>query len=112
MSTTFSRRTLLGASLVTAGSLVLPAYARAGEPVSRRLRLFNTHTAEKIDVTYFEQGVYHADALTEIDFILRDFRANEAAPMARNVINLVHDLTQALGSDAPKKARPWEGRKE
>ncbi len=97
----FSRRALLGVSLAATGALMLPAPARADAPAARRLRLYNTHTAEQLDVTYFEQGVYHADAMAEIDFILRDFRANEAAPMARGVIDLVHDLTLALGTDAP-----------
>lgn len=106
MTATLSRRGFLGqglaGSLALAGVLALPAQARAAEvPAARRLRFYNTHTAEKLDITYFEQGVYHADALAEIDFILRDFRANEAAPMARGVIDLVHDLTQALEVDAP-----------
>lgn len=105
MTDLISRRDFLGktvaGSLALAGALALPAHARADAPASRRLRFYNTHTSEKLDVTYFEQGVYHADALAEIDFVLRDFRANEAAPMNRGVIDLVHDLTLALESDAP-----------
>lgn len=80
--------------------MLLPTFSRADEPAARRLKFYNTHTAEKLDITYFEQGVYHRDALAEIDFILRDFRANEAAPMARGVIDLVHDITLALDSTA------------
>ena len=68
---------------------------------ARRLRLYNTHTAETLDVTYFENGEYHPQALAELDFILRDFRANEAMPMARGVLDLVHDLSVALETDAP-----------
>jgi uncharacterized protein YcbK (DUF882 family) len=103
MTDLLSRRAFLGntlcASLVAGGAW--PAFARAEAPVVRRLRFFNTHTSEKLDVTYFEQGVYHDSALAEIDFILRDFRANEAAPMSRGVIDLVHDLTRTLDSEAP-----------
>ena len=104
MSQTISRRAFLGTSLAATGALMLPSLARAGsaaEPASRRLRLYNTHTAETLDVTYFEQGVYHPEALTEIDFLLRDFRANAAVPMARGVIDLVHDLTVALDTSGP-----------
>lgn len=101
MTPMLSRRAFLGASLATTGALLLPSYARADAPAARRLRFYNTHTSETLDVTYFEQGVYHDDALTEIDFILRDFRANEAAPMSRGVIDLVHDLTRSLDSDKP-----------
>lgn len=102
MTVNHARRAFLGTSLVAAGALLLPAFARAGEavPAARRLRLYNTHTAESLDVTYFEQGSYHADALAEIDHLLRDFRANQSAPMARGLIDLVHDLTLRLETDA------------
>ena len=98
MTPTISRRAFLGCTLAATGAVLLPPAVRAQavEPASRRLRLYNTHTGEKLDVTYFEQGVYHQDALVEIDFILRDFRANAAAPMARGVIDTVHDLAQAV----------------
>lgn len=101
-----SRRAFLGASLVAGGALLLPGLARAavhpaGTPVSRRLQLFNTHTAETLDVTYFEDGVYHPQALAEIDFILRDHRANQAAPMDRGLIDLVHDIARAVDSRGP-----------
>lgn len=102
MNPMLSRRAFLGASLVAGGMLALPAIARAdAQPASRRLRLYNTHTGELLDVTYFEQGVYHDDALHEIDHILRDHRANKAAPMARGVIDLVHDVAQTLETDKP-----------
>lgn len=98
------RRGLLAAGLAAGGLLAMPgaasAAAAAAEPVARRLRLYNTHTAEALDVTYCEHGVYDPRALTEIDFILRDFRANAAAPMARGVIDLVHDLTRSLATEA------------
>lgn len=102
-----TRRAFLGATLAIGACIALPGVARAsvhpafGGPVSRRLRLYNTHTAETLDITYFEEGVYHPDALTEIDFLLRDHRANKAAPMARGVIDLVHDITRALETSEP-----------
>lgn len=104
MKTTITRRDFLGTGLAAGGLLALPGLARAGvSPAtpSRRLRLYNTHTAEMLDVTYFENGEYHPQALAELDFILRDFRANEAMPMARGVLDLVHDLSVALETDAP-----------
>lgn len=103
MKTTLTRRALLGTGLAAGGLLALPGMALAGErsPAARRLRLYNTHTAETLDVTYFEQGEYHPQALAEIDFILRDFRANEAVPMARGVLDLVSDLATALDARQP-----------
>lgn len=102
MNPNMTRRAFLGASLAASGALMVPGMARAdsthAEP--RRLRFFNTHTGEKADVVYFEKGIYVPDALTEIDWIMRDFRANAAAPMARGVIDLVHDLTRKLETDA------------
>lgn len=102
MNPMLSRRAFLGASLVAGGMLALPSITRADDQLaSRRLRLYNTHTGEVLDVTYFEQGVYHDEALREIDHILRDHRANKAAPMARGVIDLVHDIAHALESEKP-----------
>lgn len=96
-----TRRGFLAASLATGALVAAPGLCVAAQPESRRLKLYNTHTGESLDVTYFEQGVYHDQALAEVDFILRDFRANAEAPIARGVIDLVHDLSLVLGTTAP-----------
>lgn len=101
-----SRRAFLGATLAAGTALLLPGLAGAtvhpaGVPAFRRLQLYNTHTAETLDVTYFEQGIYHDEALAGIDHILRDHRANLAAPMSRGLIDLVHDIAQAVDANGP-----------
>lgn len=107
MTVSLTRRSFLASGLAAGGLLALPSTSLAkatpagGQPLSRRLRLYNTHTGEQLDVTYFEQGVYHEDALHEIDFILRDHRANAAAPMARGVLDLVSDITRKLDTGKP-----------
>lgn len=97
------RRRLLLTAAGAAGLALLPAAGLASMAPAlpaRRLRLANIHTGERIDIVYFEQGRYLSDALTEIDFLLRDFRANQAAPIERGVIDLVHAVTQRLDSNA------------
>ncbi|MFA6435264.1 MAG: DUF882 domain-containing protein [Elusimicrobiales bacterium] len=61
-------------------ALFLPcslAYGTLPAPRECRLRLFNTHTLEHIDIVYRRDGVYDSRALTKLDRFLRDWRADK-----------------------------------
>ena len=81
----FSRREFLKVSTGTliAGMLPLPALASVLESVDtkRTLGFFNTHTNEKLKVCYFDGDGYQPEALDRINFILRDYRADEILPI-------------------------------
>lgn len=65
----------------------------------RLLSLYNLHTGESLRTTYWEQGVYHPEALEEINHVLRDFRTNETHDMDIALFDLLHDIRNKTGSN-------------
>ena len=46
-----------------------------------RLRLYHTHTSERIDVVYRRGSAYVPEALSSLDNFLRDYRTGEASSL-------------------------------
>ena len=78
--------------------LGLPKLGAAALP-SRELRFSHTHTGEALSVTYFEGGQYLPDALTEINYLLRDFRTAEIVPIDPQLLDLMHLIKSTTGSN-------------
>jgi uncharacterized protein YcbK (DUF882 family) len=68
-------------------------------PPERVLSFFNTHTGERLKTAYCGGGTYRPDALSEINHILRDFRANEIKPIDPKLLDLLHELGGTLETD-------------
>jgi uncharacterized protein YcbK (DUF882 family) len=66
------------------------------EPVYR-LRLYHTHTNERIDVVYRVGETYVSSAIDQLDQFLRDHRTGDVIQLDRRVFDLLHDLTVAVG---------------
>jgi uncharacterized protein YcbK (DUF882 family) len=66
-------------------------------PTERRLRLFHTHTGERIDIVYRRGDEYDDDALGKLDHFLRDHRTGEEFHYDRHLFDLLADLTIAAG---------------
>lgn len=62
-----------------------------------RLRLFNTHTREHMDVVYRRGGEYIPDALSKLDVFLRDNRTGEIRQFDPKLFDMLSDLTSASG---------------
>jgi uncharacterized protein YcbK (DUF882 family) len=62
-----------------------------------RLRLYHTHTDERIDVVYRRGDQYIPSALNRLDEFLRDHRTGDVIELDRRLFDLLHDLTVALG---------------
>jgi uncharacterized protein YcbK (DUF882 family) len=94
-----NRRRFIQTLAVAAPALALPslAFAKSAEP--RRLRLYHTHTSEKLDVVYHENGAYLPDAVGELNRLLRDHRSGEVIEMDRGLLDLLHAAQRRLGSD-------------
>lgn len=93
-------------SLRALGMLILlfgiSAFSRAGEnPIQSeptyRLRLYHTHTNERIDVVYRVGDNYILSAIDRLDQFLRDHRTGDVIRLDRRVFDLLHDLTAAAG---------------
>jgi uncharacterized protein YcbK (DUF882 family) len=67
----------------------------------RVLSFFNTHTGERLKATYCQGGEFQPDALRDVNYILRDFRANEIKPIDTRVLDLLHELGGTLETDQP-----------
>jgi uncharacterized protein YcbK (DUF882 family) len=101
------RRAFLKSSLLLAApTLSIPALAKTaqpatGEPASgeRILRLYNTHTGEKLKTTFWAEGEFIPDAMKDINKVLRDHRSNKIAQMDPELLLLLTQLNEKLEND-------------
>jgi uncharacterized protein YcbK (DUF882 family) len=61
-----------------------------------RLRLYHTHTQERIDVVYRQGDTYFPDKIAELDYFLRDHRTGDIEQFDPRLFDLLHDLTASL----------------
>jgi uncharacterized protein YcbK (DUF882 family) len=88
------RRLILGIP-ATACLSFLPRMARASE--ERSLSLYHTHTGERLSVVYYADGRYLSDSLSQLNFLLRDFRNDEIREIDLNLLDLLHDVSRRFG---------------
>lgn len=69
----------------------------AGPGVSRWVELFNTHTSETLRVAYRSATGFVPAALERLQWLLRDHRANESAPMDPLLFDQLAALAAAAG---------------
>lgn len=82
--------------LAATGTAIKPASVRAAD--ARQLSFYHTHTRRSIDVVYYANGEYVDSALDEINRFLKDFRTGEVTAMNPQLLDLLHDLRNELGS--------------
>ncbi len=68
---------------------------------SKMISLQNSHTGDKLRLTYFERGLYIEDALQEIDYILRDYHTGDIHPIDPALLDQLHELKLRLGVSRP-----------
>ena len=68
----------------------------APEPVSR-LRLYHTHTGERLDVVFKRGASYIPEALVKLDHFLRDHRNGIVHHYDPRVFDLLSDITKKVG---------------
>jgi uncharacterized protein YcbK (DUF882 family) len=77
----------------------VPDTARAAE--SRTLDLYNTHTKERLTITFKKNGKYVGSALKELNRFLRDWRRNEPTNMDPRLFDTVWEVYSRSGSRQP-----------
>ena len=88
------------AAILLSGILASPARTIRAEiaPVQEyRLRLFHTHTNERIDIVYRRGDVYDPSAVQRLDAFLRDHRTGDVKLLDARLFDLLHDLTASVG---------------
>ncbi len=96
---TSSRKIHLMLLAAAIGLIALLADRAAAE--ERRLQIFSVNTEERIDVVYKRDGAYVPEALDKIDWIMRDWRRDEKTKMSRELIDLLWEVQQQVGSKEP-----------
>jgi len=67
----------------------------------RRLHLYSTNTGETFNRVYWADGEYIPEALEEVNFLLRDYRANLVKEIDPNLLDLLYNLNQKLECNSP-----------
>ncbi len=65
-------------------------------PREYRLRLYHTHTNERLDIIYRRGDHYLPDSLAKLDHYLRDHRTSEVHHFNPHLFDLLYDLTASL----------------
>ena len=65
----------------------------------RRLSLYNIHTDESLDITYFSGGRYDFEALGKINYLMRCHYNDKVKPIDVGVLDLLCDIKDRLGAD-------------
>lgn len=65
-----------------------------------RLRLYHTHTGERLDVVFRRGAEYIPSALAQVDHFLRDHRTGEVHHYDPRLYDLLSDLEAAVGRTA------------
>jgi len=88
-------------SLLTLGMPALTKAAIKHLPSRKSLAFQNTHTGDKLKLTYFEQGRYVKDALKEISYLFRDIRTGDLHTIDTALLDQLFDLKTLLGVRKP-----------
>jgi uncharacterized protein YcbK (DUF882 family) len=68
-------------------------------PGERVLRLYNTHTGEKLNRVFWAEGQFDKDALKDINKVLRDHRTNKIADMDPELLLLLTTVNQKMDNN-------------
>jgi uncharacterized protein YcbK (DUF882 family) len=79
-------------------SVCLVTFAQAE---TRTLKLYNTHTKERVSITFKKNGRYLPDGLREANRFLRDWRRNEMTKIDPELLDLVWEVYQKVGASQP-----------
>ena len=67
----------------------------------RTISMFNIHTQETISITYKRDGRFIPEALQQLNHFMRDWRANLEHKIDPNLIDILWELHEQLGSKEP-----------
>ncbi|RJQ48270.1 MAG: DUF882 domain-containing protein [Gammaproteobacteria bacterium] len=92
-----------GVAAGVAGLLPATAWAKPNRAVesAREIAFYNTHTGEKLKLVYSMEGAYIPEALSEINYVLRDHYSDAVGEMDARVLDLLYELKLKLRTREP-----------
>lgn len=100
-----TRRGLLAAFAATA-LVAAPTYSKAagflrGSGDVRRIKMYSQRTGEHLNMVYWIDGDYIAEAVREVNFFMRDWRQNKATSMDTRTIDVIAASRNLLDTHQP-----------
>ena len=86
-------RLLLWAGLISYSSKSALAAIDYLAPEEKFLSLYNPNTKENFDGVYWRNGSYVAEALKDINYLLRDVRTDAIKPIDKNLLDLIFSIS-------------------
>lgn len=80
------------AKIVSAFVVAFACVATAAHAQTRTLKLYNTHTKERVSITFKKNGRYLPAGLREANRFLRDWRRNEITKMDPELLDLIWEV--------------------
>lgn len=96
-----ARRRFLRLGVAGMAAVLAPGRGAASEADARVLALRSVHTGEFVRATYWADGRYLGEGLSQIDRLLRDHRTNDVHPMDRRLLSLLDELRGQLDTREP-----------
>jgi uncharacterized protein YcbK (DUF882 family) len=97
---TMSRRRCLKLVGLALGTTLSPglvlARPRVSEKFEKLLAFQNLHTGESLKTIYWAAGAYVPEALEDINYLMRDHRANKIKPIDPQLLDLLYALCTCL----------------
>lgn len=105
-STGITRRGALAGLFAATAITAAPTYTKAagflrGSGDVRRLKMYSGRTGERIDMIYWIEGRYVAEALEQVNWFMRDWRQNEAINMDTRTIDIMAGAHNLLDVSEP-----------
>lgn len=95
------RRGLFAGAVAVAGFALLTGISTTALAETRSLSFKQLHTGETLEVTFKRNGRYDSAAMKKINYIMRDWRRNEATTMDPKLVDLIWEVRRQAGSNGP-----------
>ncbi len=92
----FLKRTLLTSTILGSGNLF-----GINLPKDKILKLYNIHTGEYIEATFFSKDKFIDNELKRLDYFFRDYRLNKAVEMDINLYSLLYAIQSVTKTKEP-----------
>ena len=74
-----------------------PVVSRSQDGQDHVLRLYNTHTGERMEIAFRRGDQYVSGALAKLDYFLRDHRTGDVRHFDPRLYDILYDLTASIG---------------